>query len=73
MLQLAGGDLNGADVAELPELLRSTRVLKQHLVDAGRIPFTAAEAVNRLGYVHDELSEPRLVVDRHHLACLPTL
>ena len=72
-MQLAGGDLNVADVAELPELLRSARVLKQHLVDAERVQFTAAEAVNRLGYVRDELSEPRLVVARHHLACLPTL
>lgn len=72
-MQLASGDLNVADVAELPELLRSPRVLKQHLVDWERVQFTVAEAVNRLGYVRDELSQPHLVVARHHLACLPTL
>ena len=42
-MQLAGGDLNVADVAELPELLRSARVLKQHLVGAERVQFTAAK------------------------------
>jgi len=72
-MKLARGDLNVADVAELPELLRGPRVLKQHLVDAERVQFTAAEAVSRLGYVRDELGEIRFVVARHHLACVPTL
>ena len=72
-MQLASGDLNITDVAELPELPRSARVLKQHLVDAERVQCTAAEAVNRLGYVRDKLSELRLVVALHRLACLPTL
>ena len=72
-MQLARGELNVADVAELPEFLRSTRVLKQHLVDVERVQFTAAEAVNRFGYVRDEIGELRSVVARHRLACLPTL
>ena len=72
-MQLARGELNVTDVAELPEFLRSTRVLKQHLVDVERVQFTAAEAVNRLGYLRDEIGELRSVVARHRLACLPTL
>jgi hypothetical protein len=46
--------------------------MKEHLVDAERVQFTASEMVNRLDYVRDKLSELRLVVARHRLACLPS-
>ena len=71
--QLVCRELDVADVAELPKLLRRTRVLKQHLVDVERVQLTASEAVDRLGHVRDEFGELRFVVARHRLACLPTL
>ena len=72
-MQLARCELDVADVAELPEFLRSTGVLEQHLVDIDGLKFAAAESVNRLSYVRDEFGELRFVVGRHRLACLPTL
>jgi hypothetical protein len=51
---LACGDLDVTQVAELPELLGSTKVLEQHLVDGERIQFTVAVAVGCLGDVRDE-------------------
>lgn len=69
----ACGEFDIAHVAELPELFRSTGVLKQHLVYAERVQFTVAEAVSRLSYVRDEFGELHSVVDRHRLARLPTL
>jgi hypothetical protein len=69
LLHLAGGELDIAHVAELPELFRGTGVLRQDLVDVERIEFTDAEAVSRLGYVRDV----RLVVARHNCVCLPTV
>lgn len=72
-MHLACGELDIAYVAELPELLRSTGVLKEHLVDIERVQFAVMEAVSCLGYVRDEFGELRCVVARHRLACLPTL
>lgn len=72
-MHLACGELDIADVAELPELPCSTGVLKQHLVDAERVQFTVAEAVSCLGYVRNEFGELRLVIARDGLACLLTL
>ena len=70
---LACDDLDVTQVAELPELLGSTGVLEQHLVDGERIHFAVAVVVGCLGDVCDEFDELRLVVARHILACLPTL
>ncbi len=72
-MRLACGELDIARVAEFPELSGSTGVLKQRSVDVERVQFAVAEAVSCLGYVRDELSELRLVVGRHHPACLTTL
>ena len=44
-VRLLGGHLDVADVAELPELLRSTGLLEQHLVDVKCVQFAAAEPV----------------------------
>lgn len=47
-MHLVRADLDVADVAELPELLRRTRVLEQDLVDVEGIKFAAAEPVDLL-------------------------
>ena len=68
-MHLAGGELDIADVAELPELFRGTGVLRQDLVDVERIEFTDTEAVSLLGYARDV----RLVVARQNCVCLPSV
>ena len=69
---LACGDLDVTQVAELPELLGSTGVLEQHLVDGERMQFAVSVAVGCLGDVGNKFNELRLVIARHILACLPT-
>jgi len=71
-VQLDRCEFNVADIAELPELFRSTGVPDQHWVDVNGLKFAATEPVDRPGHVRDEFGELRFVVSRHRLACLPT-
>jgi hypothetical protein len=73
VVYLARGELDLAHVAELPELLRRTGVLEQHLIDVERVQLPASEEFDRIGHVLHKIPEPSLVVRRNCLACLPTL
>ena len=67
------GELNLPQVAELPELLRRARVLKDDLVDFERVDLTRLKAFDGLLDVTDELAELLLVIGRDGLASGATI
>lgn len=69
----AGGELGVGKVAELPQFLRSTAVLKDHLVDLEGIELTGTETVNGAANPLDEVDQPSLVILHNHLDRGPPL
>ena len=67
------GDLNVTHVAEFPELLGRSRVLKDDLVDFERVDLTRLEAFDGWLDATDELLELFLVIGRDGLASGPTI
>ncbi len=67
------GELNVTHVAELPEFLRRSRVLKDHLVDFERVDLTRLKAFDRWLDATDELAELLLVIGSDGLASGPTI
>ena len=63
-----GGDLRGAKVAELPQLLGRSRVLEQHLVDVERVQLAGAVPVDGVTDASYELGLLSLVVRRDKVA-----
>ncbi|WP_345528287.1 hypothetical protein [Nocardioides endophyticus] len=67
------GELNLAQVAELPEFLGRPRVLEDHLVDLERVDLTCLKAFDRWLDATDELAELLLVISGDGLASGPTI
>ena len=64
----ACGDVDGREVAELPQLLRRSRVLKDDLVDLERVDLARPEACDGWLDATDELAELLLVIGSNGLA-----
>lgn len=60
-----GHDLRRDLIAELPQFLRRPRVLKEDLVDIGRIQLTGSIPIDGLLDMRQELDQLRLVISRH--------
>jgi hypothetical protein len=67
------GNLHLPHVAELPELLRRTRVLKDDFVDIERVNLTGLKALDGWLDATDELAELFLVIGSDGLASGPTI
>ena len=67
------GDLNVPHVAELPELLRRSRVLEDDVVDFERVDLTRLKAFDGQLDATDELAELLLVIGSDGLASSPTI
>lgn len=66
-----GCQLRVSQVAELPQLLGGTAVLKHDLVHLEGIEFAKAKSIQRLAYLLDETCQLGLVILRH--SCLGDL
>lgn len=66
-------DLNVPHVAELPELLRRSRVLEDDVVDFKRVDLTRLKAFDGSLDATDELAELLLVIGSDGLASSPTI
>lgn len=73
VLDYSCGDLDVAEVAELPELLGCSGVLRDEFVDFERVEVTGLEAIEGQPDVTNELSQLLLVIRRHCLASGPTI
>lgn len=69
----AGGDLDVAQVAELPQLFGCAGVLEGHLVDIERAELCGSVPVDRVGQTFDQSAELFFVVGGDLLPCRPTL
>lgn len=68
-----GCDLDVAQVAELPELLRCPRVLEDQFVDFESVEFAGPELFDGVTNVMDEFAQLILVVRGDGLSSCPTI
>lgn len=68
-----GCNLDVSEVAELPEFLRRSGVLEEHLIDVEGVEFSGPETFDRQFHVANKLAELLLVVRRDGLAGGPTI
>ena len=69
----AGREPDVGEVAELPQLLRSTAVVEDDLVDLEGIELARTDPVASVGYPLDELGQPSRVITGNHLDRGPPL